>query len=94
MQKFVTVASVIAMDGDVVILDKPTAGQDSVGFKILTGVLDDLQNRGKTVITVIHDMEFVAEHFERLIVMANRRISPGRHHQAAGSYISIHKQVR
>lgn len=74
MRKFVTVASVIAMDGDVVILDEPTAGQDKVGLEILGRVLDDLQNRGKTVITITHDMEFVAEHFDRLIVMANRRI--------------------
>ena len=74
MRKFVTVASVIAMDGDVVILDEPTAGQDKIGLAILKDVLDELERRGKTVITITHDMEFVAEHFDRLIVMANRRI--------------------
>ncbi|WP_088007942.1 energy-coupling factor ABC transporter ATP-binding protein [Indiicoccus explosivorum] len=74
MRKFVTVASVIAMDGDVVIMDEPTAGQDQVGLAILKDVLDELGRRGKTVITITHDMEFVAEHFDRLVIMANRRI--------------------
>lgn len=74
MRKFVTIASVIAMDSDIIILDEPTAGQDKVGLEILGNMLDTLESLGKTVITITHDMEFVTNHFKRIIVMANRRI--------------------
>lgn len=74
MRKFVTIASVIAMDSDVIILDEPTAGQDKIGLEILGNLLKTLESMGKTVITITHDMEFVTDHFKRIIVMANRRI--------------------
>ncbi|WP_284140489.1 ABC transporter ATP-binding protein [Virgibacillus sp. LDC-1] len=73
-RKFVTIASVIAMDSDIIILDEPTAGQDKIGLELLGTLLAELEKLGKTVITITHDMEFVTEHFERIIVMANRRI--------------------
>ncbi|MGE6368760.1 energy-coupling factor ABC transporter ATP-binding protein [Planococcus kocurii] len=74
MRKFVAIASVIAMDSDVIILDEPTAGQDKIGLEILGNLLKTLESMGKTVITITHDMEFVIDHFKRIIVMANRRI--------------------
>lgn len=74
MRKFVTIASVIAMDSDVIIMDEPTAGQDKVGLEILARLLDVLKDKGKTVITITHDMEFATAHFDRIVVMANRRI--------------------
>jgi len=72
MRRFVTTASVIAMDPEVVILDEPTAGQDKKGLEILAETIEQLTAQGKTVITITHDMEFVANHFQRTIVMAHR----------------------
>jgi len=72
-RKFVAIASVIAMDPDVVILDEPTAGQDKRGIECLCGIIEYLSGKGKTVITISHDMEFVADNFKRCIVMANSR---------------------
>ncbi|MCR8669771.1 energy-coupling factor ABC transporter ATP-binding protein [Agrococcus sp. HG114] len=74
IRKFVTIASVIAADTKVVILDEPTAGQDLVGLNRIAGIIGHLQQQGKIVITITHDMEFVAEHFQRVIVMANKRV--------------------
>ena len=74
IRKFVTIASILAMDADVVILDEPTAGQDMVGTKILSDLLIELKRRGKTVITITHDMQFVVENFDRVIVMADKQI--------------------
>ena len=74
IRKFVTIAAVIAMEPRYVILDEPTAGQDLKGIKILEKLLDDLQQRGISVITITHDMEFVANNFERVIAMANKEI--------------------
>ncbi|WP_256873684.1 hypothetical protein [Paenibacillus kribbensis] len=74
MRKFVTIAAVIAMQSKVIILDEPTAGQDRRSLDRLTRIIDYLTQEGKTVITITHDMAYVANHFKRVIVMANRHV--------------------
>lgn len=74
IRKFITIASILAMDADVVILDEPTAGQDLLGTKILSDLLKELLRRNKTIITITHDMQFVVENFKRVIVMADKQI--------------------
>ena len=74
MRKFVTIASVLAMDSSVIILDEPTAGQDPGSLEIISNMIKSLSKEGKTIITITHDMEFVAANFERVIVMANRQL--------------------
>jgi energy-coupling factor transport system ATP-binding protein len=74
IRKFVTIASVVAMDVDVVILDEPTAGQDLLGLLYQKEIIEQLHQMGKTVITISHDMEFVIENFDRIIVMADKKI--------------------
>lgn len=74
IRKFVTIAAVISMGTDVIILDEPTAGQDLKGMKILNNLIKKLNEEGKTIITITHDMEFVVNNFERIIVMAHRNI--------------------
>lgn len=74
IRKFVAIASVLAADPDVVILDEPTAGQDLAGLLRLTTLIDGLQQQGKAIITISHDMEFVAQNFDRVIVMADRAV--------------------
>ena len=74
IRKFVTIASIIAMDTEVVIFDEPTAGQDLRGNRYLSDILRILNQQGKTVITISHDMEFVAANFDRVIVMANKKV--------------------
>lgn len=78
-RKFVTIASVAAMDTDIFILDEPTAGQDLTGIRILENMLKTLKQRGKTIITITHDMEYVAHNFDKVFVMAHKnllRIAP------------------
>lgn len=73
IRKFVTIASVIALNPDVIILDEPTAGQDLIGLRRLAKLIATMKEIGKTVITITHDMDFVIENFERVIVMANKK---------------------
>ena len=73
-RKFVTIAAVIAMETDILIFDEPTAGQDIEGNKRLSDILKTLHEKGKTVITISHDMEFVADNFKKVIVMAKKKI--------------------
>lgn len=74
IRKLVTIASVIVTDAEVIILDEPTAGQDLVGLKLLSHLIDLLVEEGRAVITITHDMEFVAENFDDIIVMASKEI--------------------
>lgn len=74
IRKFLTIAVVLAVGPDYVILDEPTAGQDNWGRAQLKVVMDYLQAQGKAIITISHDMEFVAENFDRVIVMAHKNL--------------------
>lgn len=73
IRKFITIASVIAFNPEVIILDEPTAGQDRNGLKQLSYLIKELKKMGKTIITITHDMDFVIENFDRVIVMANKK---------------------
>lgn len=81
-RKMIALASVLAMNTDVIILDEPTIGQDANGRSRIKQVISDLRERGKTVIAILHDMDFVAECFERVLVMSEGRIQlDGTPHQ-------------
>ena len=73
-RKMVALASVISMDTDIVIFDEPTTGQDAVNIARIAGVIRTLRERGRTVITITHDIDFCAENFERVIAMSQGRI--------------------
>jgi energy-coupling factor transport system ATP-binding protein len=73
-RKRVALASVLATEPRVLSLDEPTIGQDARQKEKLARMLSDLNKKGKTVIVVTHDIEFVIENFPRTITMANGRI--------------------
>ncbi len=70
-RRWVAIASVVAMDTPILVLDEPTAGQDAAGLKRLQNLLDRLHRKGKTILTVSHDLAFCAENFERALVLKN-----------------------
>ncbi len=73
-RKRVAVASVVAMDTDTVIVDEPTSGQDAPGYGQLGEAVETLVERGKLVIVVTHDMDFVREHADRTILLAKGQV--------------------
>ena len=68
-RKMVALASVISMDTPIIIFDEPTTGQDAVNVARIAHVVRELRHRGKTVITITHDIDFCAENFERIIAL-------------------------
>ena len=70
-RKRLALASVIAMDTDVLVLDEPTSALDSHEISLLVEVLQLCKTKGKTVIIISHDMDFIAEHFSRVICLQN-----------------------
>lgn len=73
-RKMVALASIISMDTDCVILDEPTTGQDAANIERIAHVVGELRKRGKTVITITHDIDFCAENFDRVIALAKGQI--------------------
>jgi energy-coupling factor transport system ATP-binding protein len=62
------------METPVLVLDEPTTGQDAAGVARIQAIVQSLAAAGRTVVTVSHDMRFVAETFTRIIVMGSGRI--------------------
>jgi energy-coupling factor transport system ATP-binding protein len=73
-RKLLTLASVLAMDTPVVVLDEPTTGQDARGVARIQRVVESIAAEGRTVIAISHDMRFVAETFRRVVVMGAGRV--------------------
>ena len=73
-RKLLAIASVLAMDTPVLVLDEPTTGQDARGIARVQTVLTNLIGAGRTVIAISHDMRFVAESFARVVVMGDGRV--------------------
>jgi len=73
-RKMLCLASVLAMDTSVVIMDEPNAGQDYQGLSLLGSILDRLKRVGKTVLIISHDVEFIAGHCEDVVLMCDGQI--------------------
>ena len=73
-RKLLALASVLAMETPVVVLDEPTTGQDARGVRRVARVIATLREAGRTVIAISHDMRFVAETFGRIVVMRRGKI--------------------
>ena len=74
VQQMVAIARAVDMDCKVLILDEPTIAQDWKGRQIIGSIIRSLSGRGKLVIAILHDMDFVAENFERVIIMAHGQV--------------------
>lgn len=69
IRKHVALASVLAMEPAILVLDEPTTGQDGPGVDRVGSIVDAYRRAGRTVVAITHDMEFAAGHFERVVVM-------------------------
>jgi energy-coupling factor transport system ATP-binding protein len=73
-RKRVALASVLAWDPQILVLDEPTIGQDHQQKENLRQFIMQLQTQGKTIVVVTHDVEFVAECNPRVILMRGGEI--------------------
>jgi len=70
----VVIASALALDPEVIVLDEPTTGQDYRGCHQIMQIADSLHREGRTVVFVTHHMALVAEYAKRVIVMTGGKI--------------------
>jgi len=69
-KKRVTIASVLVMDPEIIILDEPTAGQDFRHYNEIMEFLRTLNQRGITVLMITHDMHLMLEYAPRALVFS------------------------
>ncbi len=74
-RKLLSIASVLAMDTPVVVLDEPTTGLDAHGVARVAGLVGELVAAGRTVIGISHDLRFVAQTFTRVVVLDRGRVA-------------------
>lgn len=73
-KKRVTIASILALEPEVIILDEPTAGQDLRHYTEIMEFLVSLNKKGKTILMVTHDMHLMLEYTPRAIVINDGRV--------------------
>ena len=70
-KKRVTIASILVLNPEILILDEPTAGQDFKHYNEIMEFLLELNNKGVTIIMITHDMHLMLEYTNRAIVLAD-----------------------
>ena len=70
-KKRVTIASILVLNPEIIILDEPTAGQDFRHYSDIMEFLKEINKRGVTIIMITHDMHLMLEYTNRAIVLSN-----------------------
>ena len=73
-KKRVTVASILVLKPEIIILDEPTAGQDYKTYTDIMNFLDSLQKQGHTIVMITHDMQLMLEYSDRCLVVVEGEI--------------------
>lgn len=70
-KKRVTIASILVLNPEIIILDEPTAGQDFKHYTEIMEFLKEINSKGVTIIMITHDMHLMLEYTNRAIVLAD-----------------------
>ena len=74
-KKRITIASILALEPDAILLDEPTAGQDYRNYTAIMSFIETLSREyGKTILFITHDMHLAIEYTDRAIVFADAKI--------------------
>lgn len=70
-KKRVTIASILVLNPEVILLDEPTAGQDKRHYEEMMSFLEELSQKGHTIIMITHDMQLMLEYADRTLVITD-----------------------
>ena len=73
-KKRVTIASILVLGPEILVLDEPTAGQDQRNYTEIMEFLDSLQKKGHTIVMITHDMQLMLDYSDRAIVVTDGQI--------------------
>lgn len=73
-KKRVTIASILVLGPEIILLDEPTAGQDQRNYTEIMNFLDELNQQGHTIIMITHDMQLMLDYSDRAIVVVDGKV--------------------
>ena len=73
-KKRVTIASILVLNPEIILLDEPTAGQDQRHYTEMMDFLDELNQQGHTIIMITHDMQLMLDYSDRAIVVVDGQV--------------------
>lgn len=73
-KKRVTIASILVLNPEVILLDEPTAGQDQQHYTEMMAFLDKLNQEGHTIVMITHDMQLMLDYSDRAVVLVDGQI--------------------
>ena len=90
----VALASIIAMDPEIMVIDEPTSQLDPKGTEEISEIIDILKKEGKTIILVEHKLELIAEYAEKVMVLdEGEMILSGNTEDVLKNKILIEKEI-
>lgn len=73
-RQILAVASILALHPEILVIDEPTSGLDWTEAQKVMGLVAKLHKQGATIIMITHDMEYVAEYAERVVILSQGEI--------------------
>ena len=73
-KKRVTIASILVLNPEIILLDEPTAGQDQRHYREMMDFLDQLNAKGHTIVMITHDMQLMLDYSDRAVVVVDGQI--------------------
>ncbi|WP_425803904.1 ABC transporter ATP-binding protein [Desulfitobacterium sp. Sab5] len=73
-RQILAVASILALQPEILVIDEPTAGLDWTEAQRVMNLVKKLHEQGTTIIMITHDMEWVAEYAERVVILHQGKI--------------------
>ena len=70
-KKRVTIASILVLGAEIILLDEPTAGQDQKNYTEIMEFLEELHQKGHTIVMITHDMQLMLDYSNRAFVMVD-----------------------
>ena len=90
----VALASIIAMDPDILVIDEPTSQLDPKGTEDIFKIINLMANEGKTIILVEHKLELIAEYTQNIIVLDEGEIIlSGKAEEVLNNKILLEKEI-
>lgn len=73
-KKRVTIASILVLNPEIILMDEPTAGQDKRNYTEIMDFLDQLNAKGHTIVMITHDMQLMLDYSDRAVVVLDGQI--------------------
>ena len=90
----VALASIIAMNPDILVIDEPTSQLDPKGTEDIFKIINLMANEGKTIILVEHKLELIAEYAENILVLDEGEIIlSGKAEEVLNNKILLEKEI-